>query len=141
MTSVIIDYDVNHENTYQQTLRFKPLKVTPSHLIVSISLKKMRTFLALLALGFFDLGIATTTPTPTTTTTTTTTTTATTTTTDDSGNTNRPFMLCSYAKNDIGTCECPGQFFIAEECHKVRLFLTTINNNCASIHIFRDSSA
>merc|ERR1711872_1176940 len=87
------------------------------HLMVSISLKKMKTFLALLALGFFDLGLATTTPTPTTTTTTTTTT-ATTTTTDDSGNTNRPFMLCSYAKNDIGTCECPGQFFIADECHK-----------------------
>ena len=74
MTSVIIDYDVNHENTYQQTLRFKPLKVTPPHLMVSILLKKMRTFLALLALGFFDLGLATT-GAPTTTTTTTTTTT------------------------------------------------------------------
>jgi len=30
----------------------------------------------------------------------------------------RPFTICSYAKNDIGTCECPGQVFIADECHK-----------------------
>jgi len=30
----------------------------------------------------------------------------------------RPFTLCSYAKNDLGTCECPGQVFIGDECHK-----------------------
>merc|ERR1711915_100565 len=89
------------------------------HLMVSISLKKMKTFLALLVLGFLDLGLATTiSSTSTTTSSTTSSTTTTTTATDDSGDTNRPFVLCSYAKNDIGTCECPGQFFIADECHK-----------------------
>merc|ERR1711892_87506 len=59
----------------------------------------------------------TTTATPATTTTTTpANTTATTTTTTTA--TDRPFTLCSYAKNDIGVCECPDQVFIADDCHK-----------------------
>merc|ERR1711892_1331930 len=31
---------------------------------------------------------------------------------------NQPITICSYAKNDLGTCECPGQVFISDECHK-----------------------
>merc|ERR1712215_113277 len=29
-----------------------------------------------------------------------------------------PYTLCSYANNTLGECDCPGQVFIADDCHK-----------------------
>merc|ERR1712013_814118 len=52
------------------------------------------------------------------TTTTTTTTTVSTSTTTSTEPTDKPFILCSYAKNHLGTCECPGQVFIADDCRQ-----------------------
>merc|ERR1719446_1450441 len=75
-----------------------------------------------LSLMLLSLAASQTTTTTTTTTTSTTTTTTTTTTvstnTTTSNDPNKPFILCSYAKNHLGACECPGQVFIADDCHQ-----------------------
>jgi len=40
---------------------------------------------------------------------------------------NRPIPVCpwgfgfGFANNSLGTCDCEGQFFVSDSCHKVQL--------------------